>query len=273
LIFYAFVEVTVRDRNGIADLEPGENIARRNRHLKTLPDRVPGTGNQTVVSMDFHLEEPDDMPHTLTVLWTIEPQTPPRPWLACSRCRGARPFECSGKTRLNANGRRLDAWLIYRCADCDDTWNRPIFERQSVRDLAPETLDALQNNDSDWIRQVSFDVEGLRRNTERIEEFAECRVTRRVLAQPQGICTRIEIDLAMPMPVSIRTDRLLSAELGLSRSHLVRLAEAGRIKLLSGARKALQRPIRDGMRVVLDLSEERDQGAIADRARGLFQPA
>jgi hypothetical protein len=24
LIFYAFVEVTVRDRNGIADLKPGE---------------------------------------------------------------------------------------------------------------------------------------------------------------------------------------------------------------------------------------------------------
>lgn len=223
--------------------------------------------------MDFHLEEPDDMSHTLTVQWTIEPQTPPRPWLACSRCRGARPFECSGKTRLNANGRRLDAWLIYRCADCDDTWNRPIFERQYVRHIAPETLDALQNNDSDWIRQLSFDVEGLRRNTDRIEEFAECRVTRRVLAQPLEVCTQLEIVFEVPLPISMRADRLLSAELGLSRNRLVRLEEAGRLRLQSGSRKALQRPIRDSLRVVLDLPNEGDQGEVADRATGHLHPA
>ncbi|NRQ14599.1 hypothetical protein BHMPCIPO_01837 [Ensifer sesbaniae] len=223
--------------------------------------------------MDFHLEEPDDMSHTLTVLWTIEPQTPPRPWLACSRCRRTRPFECSGKTRLNANGRRLDAWLIYRCADCDGTWNRPIFERRSVCDIAPETLDALQNNDSGWIRQVSFDVEGLRRNTDTIEEFAECRVTRRVLAQSLDGCTQLEIVLAVPLPIGMRTDRLLSAELGLSRNRLVRLEEAGRFRLQSGPRKALQRPIRDGMRVILDLANGGKQGDVADRATGRLHSA
>jgi hypothetical protein len=223
--------------------------------------------------MDFLLEEPDDMSHTLTVLWTIEPQAAPRPWLACSRCRGARPFECSGKTRLNANGRRLDAWLIYRCADCDDTWNRPIFERQYVRDIAPDTLDALQNNDPGWIRRVSFDVEGLRRSTDKIEEFADCHVTRRVVAQPRDACTQLEIVLEVPLAVSMRADRLLSAELGLSRNRLVRLEEAGRLTLLSGSRKALQRPIRDGLQVALDLSDEGDRGEIADRAGGILQPA
>ena len=223
--------------------------------------------------MDFQLEEPDDMSHTLTVLWTIEPQTAPRPWLSCSRCRGARPFECSGKTRLNANGRRLDAWLIYRCADCDDTWNRPIFERQYVRDIAPETLDALQDNDPGWFRRVAFDVEGLRRSTDRIEEFADCHVTRHVVAQPRDVCTRLEIVLEVPLAVSMRADRLLSAELGLSRNRLVQLEEAGRLTLLSGSRKALQRPIRDGLRVALDLSDEGDRGEIADRAGRILQPA
>ncbi|WDZ78250.1 DUF1062 domain-containing protein [Ensifer adhaerens] len=213
------------------------------------------------------------MSHTLTVLWTIEPQTAPRPWLACSRCRGARPFECSGKTRLNANGRRLDAWLIYRCADCDDTWNRPIFERQNVRDIAPQTLDALQNNDPHWIRRVSFDVEGLRRSTDRIEEFADCHVTRRVVARPGDICTHIKIVLEVPMPIRVRADRLLSTELGLSRNRLGRLEEAGRLTLQSGSRKALQRPIRDGLRAALDLSDEGDRAEIADRAGGILQPA
>lgn len=223
--------------------------------------------------MDFLLEEPDDMSHTLTVLWTIEPQTAPRPWLACSRCRGARPFECSGKTRLNANGRRLDAWLIYRCADCDDTWNRPIFERQNVRDISPETLDALQNNDPGWVRRVSFDVEGLRRESSRIEEFADCRVAKRVLAEARDACTHLELVVHVPLAVSIRADRLLSAELGLSRSRLTRLEEEERLTLQSSSRKALKRPIRDGLRVVVDLSEERDHDEIADRARGILLPA
>ena len=65
------------------------------------------------------------------------PRTPPQPWLACSRCRDIRPFRCSEKFRLNANGKRLDAWLIYRCGSCDNTWNRPVLERRNRRDIDP----------------------------------------------------------------------------------------------------------------------------------------
>lgn len=223
--------------------------------------------------MDFLSEEPDDMSHALTVLWTIEAQKAPRPWLSCSRCRGRRPFECSGKTRLNANGRKLDAWLIYRCIDCEDTWNRPIFERQNVRDIASETLEALQNNNPHWIRRVAFDVEGLRRSTDRIEEFAECRVQRRVLATPPGACARLEIVLAAPLPCNVRVDRLLSTELALSRGRLARLEEAGRLTLLPEARNALQRPVKHGSRITLDLSAEEDGAEIAQHAQKGLQSA
>jgi hypothetical protein len=216
--------------------------------------------------MDFQSEEPDDMSHTLTVQWTIEPQTAPRPWLACSRCRRQRPFESSGKTRLNANGQRLDAWLIYRCNECDDSWNRPIFERRNVRDISPALLDALQNNDGPWIRRFAFDIDDLRRSCDRVEEFSASSVMRRALSGRPQDCTHIGIDLIVAMTASLRLDRLLSAELGLSRARLARLVDAERLVVTPSTRKGLQRPIRNGTRIVLDLSSQPDRAEIIERA-------
>jgi hypothetical protein len=78
------------------------------------------------------------MSNTVSIAWTIIAHTEPQPILNCSRCSGARPFRSSGLFRLNANGKRLDAWLIYRCAACDNAWNRTIFERR--RDGAPRRV-------------------------------------------------------------------------------------------------------------------------------------
>ena len=36
----------------------------------------------------------------------------------CGGCGKKMVFECAGKFRVNANGRRLDVWLIYRCQRC-----------------------------------------------------------------------------------------------------------------------------------------------------------
>ena len=64
---------------------------------------------------------------TLSVQWTVTPKFTPQPLRACNRCGAVTPFRSSGKIRLNANRKRIDAWLIYRCTACDKTWNRPIL--------------------------------------------------------------------------------------------------------------------------------------------------
>src|SRR5262245_3000233 len=106
----------------------------------------------------------------LRVRWTITPRTAPQPWITCSGCGSLRAFRSSNKIRLNANGRKLDAWLIYKCTSCDRTWNRTIFERRNVRDIDPVTLEALQSNDPHWIRAEAFNLEALKRETPRIDE-------------------------------------------------------------------------------------------------------
>ena len=122
------------------------------------------------------------MCNTLRVRWTIIPKRPPALDRHAADAEAFRAFQSSNKIRLNANGRKLDAWLIYKCMACDKTWNRPIFERRNVRDIDPAVLEALQSNDPDWIRAETFNLEALRRKSQRIEEFPEFEFARRCCA-------------------------------------------------------------------------------------------
>lgn len=195
------------------------------------------------------------MSDILRVRWTITSQTLPEPWLACSRCGSARPFRCSEKFRLNANGKRLDAWLIYRCAACDDTWNRPLFERRRLNEIDPTMLEALQANDRDLAGRLAFDIAGLKPFTSRIDGLHDVVLRKDVLAAPPAPASRIEIQLVLSGATPLRLDRLLAGGLGLSRARIDALHEDGCLTIMPGAGRALRRPPRDGQRILLVLAD------------------
>jgi len=201
------------------------------------------------------------MCNTLQVRWTIIPLIPPQPWVACSGCGGVRAFESSNKIRLNANGRKLDAWLIYKCSTCDRTWNRPIFERRNVRDIRPAVLDALQSNDPSWIQAETFNLEALRRKSQRIDEFSEFEVQKELLHEVAD-WEHLEIELSVPFPSSTRLDRLLALELRISRSQLSALHRSALLRTTPDRTDLLRRRIRNGIRVTLDLSGMADRDLV-----------
>lgn len=197
---------------------------------------------------------------SLMLRWTLVPRHYPRPVFACATCGADRPFQPSGKIRLNANGKRLDAWLIYKCGDCDRTWNRPIFERRLASDIPADDLAALRAGDPAYVRRLAFDLDALRRKTSVIEQSEAVSVEKVVLAAPDA-WSALDIAFVLPEPVGLRLDRLLATELGLSRNRLATLEAAGRLTLAGGA--SLKRPPRDGLRVRLDLEGIDDREAIA----------
>ncbi len=201
----------------------------------------------------------------LTVRWTIVPLSSPEPWLSCSGCGRDRAFRSSDKIRLNANGQKLDAWLIYKCVTCDKTWNRPIFERRNARSIDPGEIRAMQANDPDWVRGHAFDLVALRRHTQRIESSAAFRVGRETVREAAG-WTKLDIRLAVPVPTDLRLDRLLATELPLSRSRLGRMIETGVLRVLSAEADPLRRRIKEGTRLVLDLAGEQDRDSLWRRA-------
>ncbi|OQP85030.1 hypothetical protein BTR14_16825 [Rhizobium rhizosphaerae] len=197
----------------------------------------------------------------LRVRWTLTPLAAPRPWLACSGCGVPRAFETTGKIRLNANGRKLDAWLIYACTSCEKTWNRPIFERQPLRAIEPSLLARLQANDPELARAESFNLDALRRKALRIEEYADVAIDKQVVDEmPRW--TRIEIAMVAPHPVDLRLDRLLARELPLSRSGLPELERQGRLRIAPSRGGALRRRIGQGLVVILDIADAVERGGL-----------
>jgi hypothetical protein len=207
------------------------------------------------------------MSKILNVKWTIIPTNAPQPWIPCNGCGRPKPFKCSDRLRLNANGRRLDAWLIYKCTGCDKTWNRTLFERRNVRDIDPATLEALQGNDPNWIRKHAFDVDALSRLVKRIDVFADCLVHKSVTRDIEG-WRLLQIGLSVPFTANPRLDLILATELGLSRSRLQALQETGALRIEPDRKRALGRPTRDGSRIILNLPEVDDRQSIGDRATG-----
>jgi hypothetical protein len=184
--------------------------------------------------------------------WTIIALTPPRPWLDCSGCGTSRPFQNSGRIRLNANGKRLDAWLIYKCATCDQTWNRPIFERRTVGSIEPAVLEALHTNDADWIRHQAFDLTELRRRSGHVELSDDVEIRKTLLSDGPGTRATLQISMAVPYATGLRLDRLHASELGLPRNHLKALYSSGALRIEPDQTGVLRHPVHDGCQVTLD---------------------
>lgn len=207
-----------------------------------------------------------------TIIWTISGGTLPRPLLNCSRCDARRPFESSGRFRLNANGKRLDAWLVYRCAVCGASWNRTIFERTPRSALDAATLDALHANDPALAAAIAADAAGLRRWTDRIEAARDCSIEPNLPGARSGDddATRLSIRIAVAATVQApRADRMIAAGLGISRTRVEAMLGEGRVGLSAQGRRGLRRPVADGALLTVDLAGLRDAPAIAAFAAGL----
>ncbi|MCA0011606.1 DUF1062 domain-containing protein [Mesorhizobium sp. B292B1B] len=208
------------------------------------------------------------MSSTLRIRWMIAPQAAPRPLTTCNRCGGVKAHRSSGKFRVNANGKRIDAWLIYRCVECDNSWNFGIFERRNRRDIEPALLRALESNDPELARRHAFDVIALRGQVGRVEEFPDVAVHKTALGGTSEAASVLELQVGLEMPISLRLDRLLANELGISRSRLQALEEKRLLVVDRDGAKALRKPARDGTTVRVDLAGEPDRQAILSAARG-----
>ena len=82
----------------------------------------------------------------------------------CGGCGKEQEFLNSGKFRVNANGNRVDVWLIYRCKKCKHSWNLTIYERKKPAKIAPQEYELFMENDAELASQYGNDIEFLKRN-------------------------------------------------------------------------------------------------------------
>jgi hypothetical protein len=191
----------------------------------------------------------------LRVTWQVAPLHCPLLWQHCSRCKSQMPFRCSMKFRTNAQKKRIDVWLIYRCEGCGETWNMPILERVAIGDIAPDEFQAIARNDPALAARHAFDRDRLARHGSRLEESSGVAIHKSLRGEYRHDTTSIEISLALALPCQIRLDRLLSSELGVTRSQLRALHDCGVLRLSQPNRKALRSPAADGQSIAIDLRD------------------
>ena len=126
--------------------------------------------------------------------WIIVPENTPEIIACCGKCGSGSRFECSNSFRINANGKELDVWLIYKCIVCNSTLNIEIFSR-------------VKRN------KVVISYENVEYSIEKSEH--------------DGDTGKLEIVMDLKFP--IRLDKLLSDGYGLPRSTIQHMIEGFKI--------------------------------------------
>lgn len=176
------------------------------------------------------------------VVWYVRPLAAPRVLRHCTACATIRAFAPCDAFRVNAQQRRLDVWLLYRCGVCEHTWQRSVLRRVSRDALAPELLERFLRNDPATAWQMACVPDsGLQ-----LVPSDAVHVERPPLdGRP------LRVRLTVPWPCGVRLDRVLASELACSREGLARHVRDGEIVIDPGGVRALARPPRDGILVVL----------------------
>lgn len=165
-----------------------------------------------------------------TIAWRVEATAAPVALRPCGTCGAEAAFSPTGMFRVNAQKKRLDVRLIYRCAACGSVWNSAVVSRTRPGSIDREELGRFMGNDPETALRYALDAGLLKRNGARRGKVAF--VVEGGLPDGAEDC-RVEIDgggLA-----GLRLAEVLRAKLGVSRSGLARLVEAGGVSADDGS--------------------------------------
>ncbi|QFU88568.1 DUF1062 domain-containing protein [Amycolatopsis sp. YIM 10] len=149
----------------------------------------------------------------------------------CHACASGR-FRASGKFRVNANHKLIDAWLLVLCTGCGDTAKLTLFERMNVRSVRPDLLDRLHDNDLGLTAELLQDPVVQHRNrialdwdnAWRLETGGSEHLDREV----------IDVAVRFAARIPVRPVRLIAEGCELPRAEVERLVAEG--KLVSAVR-------------------------------------
>ena len=199
------------------------------------------------------------MNRNLQKLWLIVPDQLPTVIRRCPKCKGKTEFQNSGRFRVNANGKLLDVWLIYRCSHCDTSWNMTIIERANPENIDKEEYKGFLSNSPQLAASYGSNRELFIKNkAEIVEVKSGYHILKTPSVTPVNKEYSLEIQIKNPSALKLRADVLLAGELKVSRSQIKKwfddgLVISGQEVLLPGAR------VMDGMLIQIKKEEANRQ--------------
>ena len=168
--------------------------------------------------------------------WTVVPTCLPLVRRRCHVC-GSERFRASGKFRVNANHKLIDAWLLALCTACGETAKLAVLERVPVRSIRPALLDRLHHNDPRLTAELLLDPGLHRRNRVALDWDDAWRLD---TGGPDHLDREvIDVSVRFAARIPVRPVRLIAEGCGLSRATVERLITEGKLvsaDRLSGTR-------------------------------------
>lgn len=163
------------------------------------------------------------------VTWDIQYISSPPAIKYCKKCSKKTEYLCSGLFRINAQRKYLDIWLIYKCSDCDSTWNMTIYSRISPKSIAPEILDEFHNNNEELAKKYAMDTELMRKNG------VEVGLPKyKILGTNVNFNTPTELHIKSSYPSRLKVSSLLREKMNLSQSAFKQMITSGSIRSTNG---------------------------------------
>lgn len=160
--------------------------------------------------------------------WEIKFQSTPNLKRKCNRCECDR-FYCSNKFRINAQKRNIDVWLIYRCMECDSTYNLTILSRTKPELIEKELLENFSSNNEELAWKYAFSLETIRRNN---AEFDYDSIEYEILHDNISIKDLLAVNtdlisfkIQTRFEVGLKLSAVIRTCLGLSASQFKRMVE------------------------------------------------
>lgn len=151
----------------------------------------------------------------------------------CPKCGRKTHYINTKMFRVNANGNKLDIWLIYQCLECKHTLNLAIYERRKVSSIPKEEYQCFLDNDEQLAETYGKNMQLFRTNKADIDfdklhyDFVKLHET--VESSEPG--ERIVITIKNPHQLKIPLEKQIAMILGLSRTQVKSLLEKEEIEL------------------------------------------
>lgn len=164
----------------------------------------------------------------MKVIWKIRYHEAPHVIRYCKKCGRKTEFFCSNLFRVNAQRRYLDIWLIYKCVNCDTTWNAGVYSRISPQTLPGELLERFYCNDEVLAEEYAMNMEFLNKNGVEVLLPEYSVVGERFSVGEAEEETELEIKNESALPVKVSA--VVRNKLGLSQKAYLELISEGRIR-------------------------------------------
>ena len=175
------------------------------------------------------------MSYLNTIEYTVQPTKSFCVVHNCSGCGAKSRFVNTNRFRVNANGNKLDVWLIYQCDKCKHTLNVSIYERIKSSTIPREEYEKFLQNDEvfaeDYGKTLSFFKKNRLITDAEQQEYILVdyfgKTPEESATFEPGTCVKVK----NPYQVQLREEKVIALVFGFSRSTIKKLMDTGKIRI------------------------------------------